>query len=182
MDTTNVLFILGGAFVGLEKIIADRIGKKGVGFGAEMHDAREHDTGALLAKVLPEDLHKFGLIPEFVGRIPVTAHVEELDEAELVRILTEPKNALVRQYQRLFEMEGVELSFTDEALGEVARQAITRQTGARGLRSILESLLLDTMYDLPGRVDVERVTVTDDVVRGTQEPVFTLAGARDASA
>jgi len=182
IDTTNVLFILGGAFVGLERIIADRIGKKGVGFGAEMHEPGEHDTGALLAKVLPEDLHRFGLIPEFIGRIPVTAHVEELDEDELVRILTEPKNALVRQYGRLFEMEGVELVFTDEALKEVARQAISRQTGARGLRSILESLLLDTMYDLPGRSDVERVTITDEVVRGGAQPVLTLAGARDASA
>jgi ATP-dependent Clp protease ATP-binding subunit ClpX len=182
IDTTNILFILGGAFVGLEKLIADRIGTKGVGFGAEMHDARQHDTGALLAKVLHEDLHRFGLIPEFVGRIPVTAHVEELDEAELVRILTEPKNALVRQYERLFRMEGVELVFTDEALTEVACQAIQRQTGARGLRSILESLLLDTMYDLPGRDDVERVTVTDEVVRGAASPVLTLSGARDASA
>ncbi len=182
IDTTNVLFILGGAFVGLEKLIADRIGKKGVGFGAEMHDPDEHDTGQLLAKVLPEDLHRFGLIPEFIGRIPVTAHVEELDEAELVRILTEPKNALVRQYGRLFDMEGVELIFTDEALTEVARQAITRQTGARGLRSILESLLLDTMYELPGRTDVERVTITGDVVRRVASPVLTLAGAQDVSA
>ena len=182
IDTTNILFILGGAFVGLERIIADRIGKKGVGFGAEMHDPGEHDTGALLAKALPEDLHRFGLIPEFIGRIPVTVHVEELNEDELVRILTEPKNALVRQYGRLFEMEGVELVFTDEALKEVARQAISRQTGARGLRSILESLLLDTMYDLPGRSDVERVTITDEVVRGGAQPVLTLAGARDASA
>jgi ATP-dependent Clp protease ATP-binding subunit ClpX len=181
IDTTNVLFILGGAFVGLEKIIADRIGKKGVGFGAEIHDADQHDTGTLLAQVLPEDLHHFGLIPEFIGRIPVTAHVEELDEAELVRILTEPKNALVRQYERLFEMEGVTLAFTPEALIEVARQAILRQTGARGLRSILESLLLDTMYDLPSRSDVERVTITEEVVRGATGPVLTLS-ARDATA
>ena len=182
IDTTNVLFILGGAFVGLEKIIADRIGKKGVGFGAEIHEADQHDTGALLAQVMPEDLHKFGLIPEFIGRIPVTAHVEELTEAELVRILTEPKNALVRQYRRLFEMEGVDLVFTDEALTEVATQAIARQTGARGLRSILETLLLDTMYELPSRSDVERVTITDDVVRGDVDPVLTLRGVQDASA
>jgi ATP-dependent Clp protease ATP-binding subunit ClpX len=182
IDTTNVLFILGGAFVGLEKIIADRIGKKGVGFGAELADASRHDTGTLLAQVLPEDLHKFGLIPEFVGRIPVTAHVEELSEAELVRILTEPKNALVRQYQRLFAMEDVDLVFTAEALTEIASQAVARQTGARGLRSIMESLLLDTMYDLPGREDVERVTITDEVVRRTLEPVLTLRGVKDASA
>ncbi len=182
IDTTNVLFILGGAFVGLEKIIADRIGKKGVGFGAELADASRHDTGTLLAQVLPEDLHRFGLIPEFVGRIPVTAHVEELSEPELVRILTEPKNALVRQYQRLFSMEGVGLVFTTEALTEIASQTISRQTGARGLRSIMESLLLDTMYDLPGRTDVEKVVITDEVVRGDAEPVLTLRGARDASA
>ncbi|MRS13079.1 MAG: ATP-dependent Clp protease ATP-binding subunit ClpX [Actinobacteria bacterium] len=182
IDTTNVLFILGGAFVGLEKMIADRIGKKGVGFGAEIDHATEHDTGALLAQVMPEDLHKFGLIPEFIGRIPVTAHVEELDEEELVRILTEPKNALVRQYRRLFEMEGVDLVFTPEALTEVAKQAIARQTGARGLRSILETLLLDTMYELPGRSDVERVTITEEVVRGNIAPVLTLVSAQDASA
>jgi ATP-dependent Clp protease ATP-binding subunit ClpX len=183
IDTTNILFILGGAFVGLEKIIADRIGKKGIGYGADLMDARRHDTGALLAQALPEDLHKFGLIPEFIGRIPVIAHVEELGEAELVRILTEPKNALVRQYQRLFQMEGVDLHFTPEALTEVARQAIKRQTGARGLRSILESILLDTMYELPSRTDVERVTITEEVVRGEAEPVLTL-GERscDASA
>ncbi|MBF4509845.1 MAG: ATP-dependent Clp protease ATP-binding subunit ClpX [Aeromicrobium sp.] len=184
IDTTNVLFILGGAFVGLEKIIADRIGTKGVGFGAEIAESTQHDTGALLAKVLPEDLHRFGLIPEFVGRIPVFAHVEELTEPELVRILTEPKNALVRQYQRLFSMEDIDLVFTDEALHSIASQAIARQTGARGLRSIMESLLLDTMYDMPGRTDVERVTITDDVVAGRAEPVLTLkgAGASDATA
>jgi len=183
IDTTNILFILGGAFVGLEKLIADRIGKKGVGFGAELTDAARHDTGTLLAQVLPEDLHHFGLIPEFVGRIPVTAHVEELGEPELVRILTEPKNALVRQYERLFELEGVDLAFTDEALHEVAAQAIKRQTGARGLRSILESLLLDVMYDLPGRSDVEQVTITDEVVRGATPPVLTLGErTQDASA
>ncbi|MBN1193466.1 MAG: ATP-dependent Clp protease ATP-binding subunit ClpX [Coriobacteriia bacterium] len=182
IDTTNVLFILGGAFVGLEKIIADRIGKKGVGFGAEIHDSDQHDTGTLLSQVLPEDLHHFGLIPEFIGRIPVMAHVEELDEDELVRILTEPKNALVRQYVRLFDMEGVTLTFTPEALVEVAKQAITRQTGARGLRSILESLLLDTMYELPSRTDVERVTITEEVVRGNTDPVLTLSAVSDASA
>jgi len=183
INTTNILFILGGAFVGLEKLIADRIGKKGVGFGAELTDAARHDTGTLLAQVLPEDLHKFGLIPEFVGRIPVTAHVEELGEPELVRILTEPKNALVRQYERLFELEGVDLLFTDEALHEVAAQAIKRQTGARGLRSILESLLLDVMYDLPSRSDVERVTITEEVVKRAAPPVLTLGDrTQDASA
>ncbi len=184
IDTTNILFILGGAFVGLEKIIADRIGKKGVGFGAELTDATKHDTGTLLGQVLPEDLHRFGLIPEFIGRIPVVAHVEELGEAELVRILTEPKNALVKQYQRLFGLEGVELSFTDDALTAVAVQAIKRQTGARGLRSILESLLLDLMYDLPGRTDVRSVTISREVVDGIGSPLLSLAerDAADASA
>ncbi len=182
IDTTNILFILGGAFVGLERIIADRIGKKGVGFGADLVDARRHDTGTLLAQVLPEDLHRFGLIPEFVGRIPVIAHVEELREDDLVRILTEPKNALVKQYQRLFALEGVELRFTPDALREVASQAIKHGTGARGLRSILEGVLLDLMYELPGRTDVLSVTITDEVVRGEVEPLLELAEAeRDAS-
>ncbi|TLM78829.1 MAG: ATP-dependent Clp protease ATP-binding subunit ClpX [Actinobacteria bacterium] len=183
IDTTNVLFILGGAFVGLEKIVADRIGKRGVGFGAELTDASKRDKGELLAQVLPEDLHKYGLIPEFVGRIPVTAAVDDLGAGELVRILTEPKNALVKQYQRLFALEGVELEFTADALSEVAAQAIAHGTGARGLRSILESLLLDTMYDLPGRTDVERVVVTREAVTRAAEPTFVLtAGGREASA
>jgi len=146
-------------------------------------DARKHDTGTLLAQVLPEDLHKFGLIPEFVGRIPVMAHVEELTEDDLVRILTEPKNALVKQYQRLFALEGVELAFTEDALREIASQAIKHGTGARGLRSILESLLLDLMYELPGRTDVLSVTITAEAVRGESEPVVELGDLRrDASA
>ncbi len=184
IDTTNILFILGGAFVGLEKIIADRIGKKGVGFGAELTDASKHDTGTLLAQALPEDLHHFGLIPEFIGRVPVVAHVEELGEDELVRILTEPKNALVKQYQRLFALEGVELSFTEDALVAVAVQAIKRATGARGLRSILESLLLDLMYDLPGRTDVHSVTITREAVDGDGAPMMSLVepDSADASA
>ncbi len=186
IDTTNILFILGGAFVGLEKLIADRVGRKGVGFGAELVDASKHDTGTLLAQVLPEDLHRFGLIPEFVGRIPVLAHVGELGEEELVRILTEPKNALVKQYQRLFALEGIELDFTADALNEVAAQAIKRGTGARGLRSILEGMLLDYMYELPGRTDVERVTITVETARGEAPALLTLAEAeaeaREASA
>jgi ATP-dependent Clp protease ATP-binding subunit ClpX len=186
IDTTNILFILGGAFVGLEKLIADRVGRKGVGFGAELVDASKHDAGTLLAQVLPEDLHKFGLIPEFVGRIPVLANVIELSEEDLVRILTEPKNALVKQYQRLFSLEGIELDFTSDALKEVAAQAIKRGTGARGLRSILEGMLLDYMYDLPGRTDVERVTITVETARGEAPALLTLTEAeaevRDASA
>ncbi|MGB4593972.1 MAG: ATP-dependent Clp protease ATP-binding subunit ClpX [Coriobacteriia bacterium] len=183
IDTTNILFILGGAFVGLEKIIADRVGKKGVGFGAELVDASKHDTGTLIAQVLPEDLHRFGLIPEFIGRIPVMAHVEELGENELVRILTEPKNALVKQYQRLFALEGVVLTFTPDALTEVAAQAIKRGTGARGLRSILEGLLLDLMYDLPGRTDVISVVITQEAARRETDPIITIGETvRDESA
>src|SRR5450759_5958131 len=183
IDTTNILFILGGAFVGLEKIIAGRVGKKGVGFGADITDASKHETGVLLGQAMPEDLHKFGLIPEFVGRLPVVAHVEELTEADLVLILTQPKNALVKQYERLFALEGVALTFTDEALTAIAERAVKRETGARGLRSIMESLLLDLMYDLPGRADVESVVITEEVVRGGAEPTLVRSGGRaDASA
>ena len=183
IDTTNILFILGGAFVGLEKIIAGRVGKKGVGFGADITDASKHETGVLLGQAMPEDLHKFGLIPEFVGRLPVVAHVEELTEADLVLILTQPKNALVKQYERLFALEGVALTFTDEALTAIAERAVKRETGARGLRSIMESLLLDLMYDLPGRADVESVVMTEEVVRGGAEPTLVRSGGRaDASA
>ncbi|GAB4280517.1 MAG: ATP-dependent Clp protease ATP-binding subunit ClpX [Coriobacteriia bacterium] len=169
IDTTNILFILGGAFVGLDKLVADRVGRKGVGFEAQISD-KKHETDELLAKVTPEDLQHFGLIPEFVGRIPVICSVEALDEDDLVRILTEPKNALVRQYQRMFEMEGVELEFTDEALRAIARKAITRQTGARGLRAIMEELLLDTMYELPDRSDITRVVVDEDSVERGHSP------------
>ncbi len=184
IDTTNVLFILGGAFVGLEKIVADRVGKKGVGFGSDLPDLTKREAGVLFGQVLPEDLHKFGLIPEFIGRVPVVAHVEELTENDFVRILTEPKNALVKQYQRLFGLEGVELRFTDDALGAVAELATKRGTGARGLRSILESLLLDTMYELPSRDDVERVVVTGDTVTSGLPPALVARGAAsgDASA
>jgi ATP-dependent Clp protease ATP-binding subunit ClpX len=181
IDTTNILFILGGAFVGLEKIVANRVGKKGVGFGAELTDGFKHDTGALLAQVLPEDLHTFGMIPEFVGRVPVVAHVEQLTEDDLVRILTEPKNALVRQYQRLFSLEDVRLEFTDGALRAIAQQAITHGTGARGLRSIMERLLLDLMYDLPGRVEVTEVVITEAVVRDGAEPTLVHEATESAA-
>ncbi|MGV8083101.1 MAG: ATP-dependent Clp protease ATP-binding subunit ClpX [Coriobacteriia bacterium] len=176
IDTTNILFILGGAFVGLEKIIADRIGKKGVGFNADLTDTTKHDTGLLFGKVLPEDLHKYGMIPEFVGRLPVVTNVEELTEDDLVRILTEPKNALVKQYERLFALEGVRLRFTDGALRAIAGQAISHGTGARGLRSIMEKILLDLMYDLPGRTDVEEVAITEGVVRDGNEPTIVSSG------
>ncbi len=182
IDTTNVLFILGGAFVGLEKIVADRVGKKGLGFGADLQDASKHATGELFGQVLPEDLHAFGLIPEFVGRLPVVASVDDLTEDDLVEILTGPKNALVKQYRRLFELEGVELSFTEEALRAVARQAITRGTGARGLRSILESLLLDTMYELPDATDIDKVVVTEETVEGAVPPTLVRGGGSESEA
>ncbi len=181
IDTTNILFILGGAFVDLEKIIADRVGKRGLGFGAELADASARETGELLGHVLPEDLHKFGLIPEFVGRLPVLASVKDLTEEDLVSILTEPKNALVKQYRRLFELEGVDLEFTEEALVAVARQAITHGTGARGLRSILESLLLDTMYELPDEDDIETVVVTEETVLGATTPTIVRRGEAESA-
>ncbi len=177
IDTTNILFILGGAFVGLEKIIADRIGKKGVGFAAELNDSSTHVAGELFAQVLPEDLNKFGMIPEFVGRLPVITHVEELSEDDLVHILTQPKNALVKQYQRLFSLEGVKLDFTDGALRAIAEQALKHGTGARGLRSIMEGMLLDLMYELPGETDITEVVVTEQAVREGAEPTLVREGA-----
>jgi ATP-dependent Clp protease ATP-binding subunit ClpX len=183
IDTTNVLFILGGAFVGLDKIIADRIGKKGVGFQAELSDATRETESALLRQVLPEDLHRFGMIPEFVGRLPVITSVSELSEADLVSILTQPKNALVKQYQRLFSLENVKLTFTEDALSAIAHQAIKRRTGARGLRSICEGILLDTMYDLPGESDIDEVVVTAETVNGTAGPTVVRRGnAEEVSA
>ncbi len=164
IDTTNVLFICGGAFAGLEKIIESRIGRKGVGFGADLRRISDKDVGEILAKVLPEDLLKFGLIPEFIGRLPIISSVHSLDKQALVRILVEPKNALVKQYRKFFEFDGVELEFSDDALEAVADQAILRGTGARGLRAILEEVLLEVQYDLPSRSDVRRCVITADVV------------------
>ncbi len=164
IDTTNVLFICGGAFAGLDKIIESRIGRKGIGFGAEVLSRDEKDIGELFAQVLPEDLLKFGLIPEFVGRLPVITSVDSLDEDALVDILTKPKNALVRQYQRSFEFDGVELEFKDDALRAISEQAIMRGTGARGLRAIMEEVLLNVMYELPSRDDVTKCLVDKDVV------------------
>jgi ATP-dependent Clp protease ATP-binding subunit ClpX len=171
VDTTNILFICGGAFAGLEKIISNRLEGKSIGFGAHVADPDERRTGAILKQCEPEDLLKYGLIPEFVGRLPVTATLEDLDIAALVKILSEPKNALVKQYRKLFEMEDVGLSFTDDALEAVAKKAIERKTGARGLRSILEAILLDTMFELPSMVDVTEVVIDKDVVEGRKEPV-----------
>jgi ATP-dependent Clp protease ATP-binding subunit ClpX len=171
VDTTNILFICGGAFAGLDKIISQRGRGSSIGFGAAVRDEEDRRTGEILREVEPDDLLKFGLIPEFVGRLPVLATLEDLDEPALVTILTEPKNALVKQYQRMFEMENVRLTFPDEALRSIARKAIARKTGARGLRSILESILLDTMFELPSMRGVEEVVVSADVVEGRAKPL-----------
>ncbi len=172
VDTTNILFIVGGAFSGLERIIGMRGKGSGIGFGADVKSADDRRAGAVLKEVEPEDLLKFGLIPEFIGRLPVIATLEDLDEKALIEILTKPKNALVKQYQRLFEMEGAKLTFTEDALKAVATRAIQRKTGARGLRSIMESILLMTMYDLPGRDDVDEVGVNGEVAEGRGQPLF----------
>ena len=172
IDTTNVLFICGGAFAGLEKLIESRIGRKGVGFGADLRRIADKDVGEILAKVLPEDLLKFGLIPEFIGRLPVISSVHSLDKQALVRILIEPKNALVKQYRKFFEFDGVELEFSDDALEAVSDQAILRGTGARGLRAILEEVLLDVQYDLPSRDDIRRCVITADVVSSGVNPTL----------
>jgi len=179
LDTTNILFICAGAFGGLEDIIANRVGRRGVGFGAEVRGKADGRPSELLNQVMPEDLMKYGLIPEFIGRLPVMATVEDLDLESLVRILTEPKNALTRQYARMFEMDDVELVFTPDSLDAIAVQAIKRGTGARGLRAILEEVLLNTMYDLPSRTDVERVVIDRDVVAEKVNP--TLVPAREES-
>ena len=176
VDTTNILFICGGAFAGLEKIIAARGEGSGIGFSAVVKDQADRRVGDVLKDVAPEDLVKFGLIPEFIGRLPVIATLEDLDEAALMEILTQPKNALVRQYQRLFSMEDVELTFHEDALKAIAKHAIERKTGARGLRSIMESILLDTMYDLPSLDGVEEVVISEEVVNGKDaRPLYIYA-------
>lgn len=180
VDTTNILFICGGAFAGLEKIISAR-GNKGtaIGFGAEVRGPDERRTGQILSAVEPEDLLKFGLIPEFVGRLPVLATLEDLDVDALVDILSKPKNALVKQYQRLFEMENTRLAFSEDALKSIAEKAIQRKTGARGLRSIMETILLDTMFDLPGLDTVEEVVVSGEVVEGNAQPLYIHSERRE---
>jgi ATP-dependent Clp protease ATP-binding subunit ClpX len=181
IDTTNILFICGGAFAGIEKIIESRAGKKGVGFNADIRKAGEKDLGQLFAQVLPEDLLKFGLIPEFIGRLPIIGAVSNLDQDALIRILTEPKNALVKQYKKFFEFEDVELEFNNGALAAVADQALLRGTGARGLRAILEEVLLSVMYDLPSRTDVEKVVVTGEVVLEKVNPTLVPRSAATES-
>jgi ATP-dependent Clp protease ATP-binding subunit ClpX len=180
VDTTNILFICGGAFSGLERIIAQR-GKKGsaIGFHADVRGPDDRRTGEVLKEVEPEDLLKFGLIPEFVGRLPVVATLEDLDEKALIDILTKPKNALVKQYQRLFEMEDVRLDFTEDSLRGIAQRAILRKTGARGLRSIMESILLEPMFELPGLEGVERMVISKEVVEGTARPLYIYSDRRE---
>ncbi len=172
IDTTNILFICGGAFAGLESIIESRVGHKGVGFHGTVRSKADKDPGELFAQVLPEDLLKFGMIPEFIGRLPMIGAVRSLDREALIKILVEPKNSLVKQYEKVFEFEDIELEFTTEALEAIADQALLRSTGARGLRAILEEVLLDTMYELPGRTDVGRVIIDADTVRTKVNPTL----------
>ncbi|MPY72428.1 MAG: AAA domain-containing protein, partial [Alphaproteobacteria bacterium] len=179
VDTTNILFICGGAFAGLDRIISARGQGSSIGIGANVAAPDERKTGEILREVEPEDLLKFGLIPEFVGRLPVIATLDDLDEAALVEILVKPKNALVKQYSMLFEMEDVSLTFSDDALHSIAKRANLRKTGARGLRSILEAILLDTMYDLPGLEGVEEVAINSEVVEGRAKPLYIYADRRE---
>ena len=182
VDTTNILFICGGAFAGLEKIIAQRGKGSAMGFGADVKDPDSRGVGEMFTELEPEDLLKFGLIPEFVGRLPVIATLQDLDEDALVTILTQPKNALVKQYQRLFELEDAQLTFTDDALLAIAKRAIARKTGARGLRSIMEDILLDTMFDLPGMENVEEVVVNEESVTADKAPLMIFADAKKDTA
>ncbi|SDE79738.1 ATP-dependent Clp protease ATP-binding subunit ClpX [Rhodospira trueperi] len=179
VDTTNILFICGGAFAGLDKIIAQRGRGTSIGFGADVRAPEEKRTGEILRQVEPEDLLKYGLIPEFVGRMPVLATLDDLDESALIEILTKPKNALVKQYQRLFEMENSQLTFAEDALEAIAKKAIARKTGARGLRSIMEGILLETMFDLPGMEGVSEVVVNREVSEGRAKPLFIYADRRE---
>ncbi|MDP9806901.1 ATP-dependent Clp protease ATP-binding subunit ClpX [Trueperella bonasi] len=180
INTANILFIVAGAFAGMEEIVSSRTGKRGIGFGSALHEVEK--TGELLKQTTPEDLHKFGLIPELVGRLPVIATVDELTEEDLVEILKTPRNALAKQYQKMFELDGVKLEFTDDALAKIAAKAISRGTGARGLRSILEKLLSDLMFELPSRDDVDKVLIDGNVVDGTGEAKLVLTKRKNKSA
>lgn len=181
VDTTNILFIVGGAFDGLDKIIQARVGKKSMGFGAEIKSPDKNTMGQLLKQLQPEDLLKFGLIPEFVGRLPVMVTLEELDKESLVQILTEPKNALVKQYKELFHMDGVELEFEEDALELIAKKAIERKTGARGLRGIIEETILDIMYEMPSRDDIEKCVITKETIENKGEPTLVLSDRKKKS-
>jgi ATP-dependent Clp protease ATP-binding subunit ClpX len=181
VDTSNILFICGGAFAGLDKVISNRSTKGGIGFGADVKSkSSERNLGQLLQDLEPEDLVQYGLIPEFVGRLPVVATLEELDTDALVEILTEPKNSLTKQYSKLFEMEGVEVDFREDGLRAIAEKAMERKTGARGLRSILEGVLLDSMYNIPSRDDVSKVVIDESVIRGDSEPLLVYQSAEPA--
>ncbi len=182
IDTTNILFICGGAFGGLEQIIETRVGKKTMGFGADVKSKKDKNISELFAELQPEDLLKYGLIPEFVGRVPVVATLEQLDEDALVSILTQPKNAITKQFKRLLEMDGVELNFDEDALRAIAKLAIERDTGARGLRSIVEGVMMDVMYDIPSREDIEKCVVTEDAVKGEEQPKLEGATPRLSAA
>jgi len=181
VDTTNILFIVAGAFAGLDKVVAERVGKKGIGFGAEIDSKEQRDEADLLAQVQPGDLVKFGLIPEFIGRLPILAHVNDLDRDSMKRVLTEPKNSLVKQYKRLFAMDGAELTVTDGALGVIADKAAERKTGARGLRAIMEELLVPIMYELPDRENVAEVVVDEAAALGTEEPKYIEAEEKQSA-
>ena len=178
IDTTNILFICGGAFDGIEKIIQNRTGKQGLGFGAEVASKKDEDLSQLLAKIEPHDLMKFGLIPELIGRLPAIVSLDSLDEEALVRILVEPKNALVKQYKKLFELDKVNLEFDEEALREVARIAVERKTGARGLRGVLEDVMTNIMFEIPSDEDIEKVTITKSVIDHEGEPIITRTKTR----
>ena len=178
IDTSNILFICGGAFEGIDKIIQNRIGEKVMGFGADIRSQKELMIGDLLSRIQPQDLLRYGLIPEFVGRVPIIVTLEQLDREALIQILTEPKNALVRQYKKLFELDGVDLEFTDDALEAVADEAMSRSTGARGLRAIIENVMLEVMYEVPSRIDVTRVMVTKEVIERKEKPLLVTVDAR----
>ncbi len=181
VDTTNILFVCGGAFVGLEELIRRRIGMKGMGFGADIRRKDERTVSELLAEVQPEDLLKFGMIPEFIGRLPVVATLEELDEPALVRILKEPKNALTRQYQKLFEMENVHLRFTEGALAAISGEALKRKSGARGLRAIMENIMLDVMFEIPSQPTIKEVVITEEVARNREHPIVVYEKERQSA-
>ncbi|MDB4895262.1 MAG: ATP-dependent Clp protease ATP-binding subunit [Firmicutes bacterium] len=175
INTTNILFICGGAFDGIEKIIGGRVGKRGMGFGADIRSKKDQNVGELFSQILPEDLLKFGLIPEFVGRLPIIVSLDALDEEALVKILQEPKNALVKQYQKLLQMDNIDLEFKDDAVRAIAKEALKRNTGARGLRAIIEDIMLNVMYEIPSRTDVSKCVVTKDVVGKKEEPLLVTA-------
>jgi ATP-dependent Clp protease ATP-binding subunit ClpX len=175
INTTNILFICGGAFDGIEKIIGGRVGKRGMGFGADIRSKKDQNVGELFSQILPEDLLKFGLIPEFVGRLPIIVSLDALDEEALVKILQEPKNALVKQYQKLLQMDNIDLEFKDDAIRAIAKEALKRNTGARGLRAIIEDIMLNVMYEIPSRTDVSKCVVTKDVVGKKEEPLLVTA-------